>query len=100
MKSRAWPSTIKGVVTQPDQFSWYWDGKSDIPKDTEAWKECQKVAKVISNVWQYLSPQFKRIYWFHRYDVDWKYKEYYAVLERVADHIFYVPKGTDIHPKS
>lgn len=100
MKSSAWPSTIKGVVTQPDQFSWYSDGKSDIPENKKVWRECKKIATVISHVWQFLSPKYKRIFWFHRYDVDWEYKEYYAVLERVGDHIFYIPKGNDIHPKS
>ena len=100
MKESSWPMSIKGVVTQPDQFSWYWDGKSDIPKNKKAWKECKKVAEVIANVWQYLSPQYKRIFWFHRYDVDWAYKEYYVVLELAGDHIFYVPKGANIHPKT
>ncbi len=35
VKSPRWPDTICEVVHQKDQFSWYWDGKSDKPYKQE-----------------------------------------------------------------
>ena len=41
VKSKSYPNNICSVVKQKNprgcQFSWYCDGKSDNPKDTEAW---------------------------------------------------------------
>lgn len=31
VKSKRWPNTVCKVVHQRNQFSWYWDGKSDKP---------------------------------------------------------------------
>jgi len=50
-QDRRYPSTICGVVQdgykagrKDCQFSWYCDGKSDIPKDTDRWMEAQSIA--------------------------------------------------------
>lgn len=87
-----WPSTIKGVVTQPKRFSWYWDGKSDIPKNTEKWKECREIAISVSKLWDLLEPEWKKIFWYHHHNVNWKYKKYYKLWSQVDAHIFYTPK--------
>jgi spore germination cell wall hydrolase CwlJ-like protein len=34
-----WPDSVCGVVYEPAQFSWYWDGKSDTPYEAHAWQE-------------------------------------------------------------
>jgi len=39
-----WPNSVCGVVKQKNQFTWFWDGKSDKPKDKKAWKIAQQVA--------------------------------------------------------
>lgn len=48
---RRYPNTICGVVQdgykagrRDCQFSWYCDGKSDIPRDTDRWMEAQSIA--------------------------------------------------------
>ena len=43
---RYWPNTIKEVVTQPHQFSWY--NKRRVPpiKNEKAWKRAQAVARL------------------------------------------------------
>lgn len=43
--NKHFPNNICAVVKQPDQFSWYWDGKSDTPVNTKAWR----LAKHLSN---------------------------------------------------
>lgn len=40
------PDTVKKVVQQKHQFSWYSDGKSDNPTDTEKWKLSKEVANL------------------------------------------------------
>ena len=44
--SSKYPNTIEEVVKQHKQFSWYWDGKSDKPKDKKAWKIAVQAASV------------------------------------------------------
>ncbi len=41
---RRFPDTIKGVVQDPHQFSWYSDGVSDKPMNTSIWEDVQEVA--------------------------------------------------------
>lgn len=47
VKSNTYPSTICEVVWQPRQFSWTMDGKSDTPREIEAWKRSQAIADYI-----------------------------------------------------
>ena len=56
MQDTRYPDTICGVVRQGErnadgsmkrnrcQFSWYCDGKSDWPRDTDAWVDAQMIA--------------------------------------------------------
>ena len=44
--SNAYPNTIKAVVTQHKQFSWYWDGKSDEPTDEKAFNDSLELAEL------------------------------------------------------
>ena len=43
--SHRYPDTICGVVRQKHQFSWYWDGKPDIPNESASWEEAKSAAK-------------------------------------------------------
>ena len=47
--SRHYPNTIEDVVKQYKQFSWYWDGKSDKPKNKVAFKTALRAAIVALN---------------------------------------------------
>lgn len=40
-----YPDTVCEVVNQYKQFSWYWDGKSDVPREEDAWNRAQMVAQ-------------------------------------------------------
>ena len=42
-----YPDDVCGVVYQHKQFSWYWDGKSDVPREEEAWVRAQMVAGAV-----------------------------------------------------
>lgn len=39
-----YPNNVCGVVYDHKQFSWYWDGKSDVPREAAAWRRAQMVA--------------------------------------------------------
>ena len=83
--SSKYPNTVEEVVKQYKQFSWYWDGKSDKPKDKEAWKIAVQAASVALNgynnvgdaMWYY-NPQLANPYWAD-------HKEVVVVLE---NHVF------------
>lgn len=40
-----YPDNVCGVVHELKQFSWQWDGKSDVPQEAHAWATAQMVAK-------------------------------------------------------
>ena len=51
VKSSRWPNDVCSVVHQgldkginKCQFSWYCDGKADVPHDRDSWKNAQSVA--------------------------------------------------------
>lgn len=48
------PNTICGVVKQPNQFSWYWDGKSDVPRNINAYKNAEHVAFKALGSWSHI----------------------------------------------
>jgi spore germination cell wall hydrolase CwlJ-like protein len=47
LKDNRFPKTIQGVVTEPQQFSWYNGGNVKAPPNVALWKECYDVAKML-----------------------------------------------------
>ena len=45
VESPYYPDDVCGVVHQLKQFSWQWDGKSDVPQEEAAWDRAQMVAR-------------------------------------------------------
>ena len=43
--SDKYPNSVCDVVWQSGQFSWTNDGKSDVPKNKEAWEKAKHIAK-------------------------------------------------------
>lgn len=83
-----YPETVCEVVYQHKQFSWYWDGKSDVPAEEQAWETAQLVASAAMAGSGHAELQGVT----HYHAV---YVQPYWVLEmvRVAtieDHVFYV----------
>jgi len=46
VESEKFPDTICEVVKQKHQFSWFWDDKSDVPYEKQAWKDSLALAKM------------------------------------------------------
>lgn len=83
------PNTYCGVVTDGGerrhqcQFSWYCDGKSDTPFDSEAWASAIRVA---GSYWKYPDPTAGAL-WYHAHYVrpHWAGERYVTV----GAHKFY-----------
>lgn len=87
------PDTICGVVAQKSatgkscQFSWWCDGKQDVPEDKEQWDKSVKSARAAKN--KTAADPTKGALFFHsvKIDPDWDGKR--KRIGRIGDHIFY-----------
>ena len=97
----AWPDTVCDVIREgptyswkPDypirhrcQFSWYCDGKPDIPKDQRAWSRAVSIAEEVYYSYGLTINVVDGATFYHSVDVSpaWN-REYITTIE---DHIFY-----------
>ncbi len=82
-----WGNTIKKVVTSKHQFSWYWDGKSDIPKDELSWNTCKSAAMVsilLNGITGY-----QGVIYYHDPRVNPKWRYALDQIGKVGNHIVY-----------
>ncbi len=85
--SKRYPNTICKVVKQKLQFSWYWDGKSDIMKETRAKEQSYKVAiGVLSG--KYLDPTKGALY-YHNFTVSPYWIKNLKLTTIIDSHLFY-----------
>lgn len=97
---RRYPNTICGVVYQGDrntngnmvrhrcQFSWYCDGRSDIPTDTDRWVSAQMLAwyMIEENMYRGLTEGATH---YHADYVNPKWNRDLQLVGRIGEHIFY-----------
>lgn len=92
VKHYNYPSTIKDVVTERDQFSWYWDGKPDRPLEREAWQSAQILAEDILEQYaagDYYDDLTMYSTHYHRYDIQPEWSFAFEESTRQGSHIFY-----------
>jgi len=87
------PGEICKVVWQKDQFSWTHDGKSDTPKDKDAWATAQVIAGEVITAYGVDRDPTEGATYFHATSVkpDWAKK--FERVVRIDNHIFYVDRG-------
>ena len=93
---KRYPDKICAVVKQGGQkprnrcqFSWWCDGRSDRPRDLQAWTESQVLARVV--FWGYAEDPTGGALWYH---ADYTLPAWGRKLERgpmIGRHQFYVP---------
>ena len=97
---RRYPDTICGVVKQgvqdsagnmvrhQCQFSWYCDGKSDVPTDTDMWVESQMLAwsMIEDNKYRGLTEGATH---YHATYVNPRWARDLQLVGRIGEHIFY-----------
>ena len=83
-----WGDTIKSVVTYPHQFSWYSDGKSDIPTNEKSWDQSKGVAFLAKMTYSIFG-EWVNLTHYHNKTVDpqWSWEMERALA--VGNHIFY-----------
>jgi len=102
--SRYFPNTICAVIHQGKQdsngnmrrhkcqFSWYCDGKSDIPKNSEAWERSRKIAHEFFVFGTYRGITEGATHYHANY-VKPNWAPNMSRVTRVGSHIFYRMKG-------
>ena len=85
-----YPNDICGVVHELNQFSWYWDGNSDVPTEIRAWKTAQLVAMGVLAGSGHKELMNIDITNYHAVYVSpyWKYKM--EMVVEIEDHVFYI----------
>ena len=88
--SSKYPSTICSVIKARLQFSWYWDGKSDLPRtDSPAWIDSVNVARGILLEEKFLGITEGATH----YHANYVYPSWAGKLRkvgRIGNHIFYL----------
>lgn len=82
-----WGNTIKKVVTSKKQFSWYWDGKSDIPKDELYWDASKSAAMIAITLHKITG--YQGVIYYHDSKVNPKWRFAFEQLGRVGSHVVY-----------
>lgn len=84
-----YPDTVCEVVYERDQFSWYWDGKSDYPTEERAWEQAQLVASAV--LAGSVHSELEGVTHYHAVYVQpyWSRAEEMNYITQIADHRFY-----------
>ena len=97
------PSTVCDVVYQAEmkenwkgnllpilhrcQFSWYCDGKSDLPTDSETWMEAFRLAgRVLAFEYQDIT---EGSLWYHSDTVEPYWSKHLSLVTTIDNHLFY-----------
>ena len=101
VESRRFPDTICDVVRQSKtwnghpirnkcHFSWYCDGKSDVPKDTDAWHKAKEVAiSILGGKHRGLTEGSTH---YHATYVNPAWNKAMQLIGTIGDHIFYIER--------
>ena len=76
------------VVYEHKQFSWYWDGKSDFPMESNAWQKAYLIASAALDGSGHV--ELQGVTHYHAAYSQPYWKDYMVKVTRIDDHIFYV----------
>lgn len=86
--SSDYPNDVCGVVYQHKQFSWYWDGKSDVPQEEKAWDRAQMVAMGVYAGSGHASMTEATHY--HTVFVNPYWNAKMTLIASIGNHVFYI----------
>lgn len=90
VKSDRFPDTVCDVVFQEDQFSWYWDGKSDTPHEKDAWQTAKMVAMTMLDPESTIFDNTQGALFYHADYVNPFWSKIFTRVTKIGPHIFYV----------
>ena len=89
-----YPNDVCRVVKQKNQFSWFWDGKSDKPYERQAWDQALDLAeRVIKEPKQYQVSCVGDATHYHAVYVKPHWAKHFKKYCRIGSHIFYRDEG-------
>ena len=83
------PNNVCDVVKQRKQFSWFWDGKSDKPREAKAWERAVNIAELMIEDRDYITVVGKDATHYHATYVDPYWKPTVHKIAQIGNHIFY-----------
>ena len=90
VKDPRYPNKVCKVVKQKNQFSWFWDGKSDKPYERKAWDQALDLAeRIIKEPDQYRVSCVSNSTHYHAVYVSPSWAKSFKKYCRVGSHIFY-----------
>jgi N-acetylmuramoyl-L-alanine amidase len=88
VESPKYPNDVCSVVYEHKQFSWYWDGESDVPKEEKAWDRAQMVAKgVLAGSGH---SDLAGVTHYHALYVKPYWAQEMTMVAKIDDHMFYI----------
>lgn len=85
----AWPNDACAVVRQRNAFSFYWDGKSDRPRERKAWERSVRVVEeAFQAPWENIGATHYHAEYIEK--PTWASSPKVKMLEQIGTHIFYV----------
>lgn len=85
---RRFPNNVCEVVYDHKQFTWYWDGKSDIPKEEKAWQTAMLVASAAMDGSGHSA--LRGVTHYHAIYSQPYWKDYMTRVAVIGDHVFYM----------
>lgn len=82
-----YPNDVCEVVKQNKQFSWYWDGKPDVPREPRAWLKAQMVASAVLSGSGHV--ELQDVTHYHAVYVQPYWADTMQLVAQIQDHIFY-----------
>lgn len=89
VRDKHYPDTICGVVYDPAQFSWYWDGQSDKINDKEAYDIAYNIAITLTTYSQNLFDFTHGSIYYHADYVNPYWAKAVSHNITIGKHIFY-----------
>ena len=87
VESPRYPDSVCEVVKDRDQFSWYWDGKSDTPFNAGAWETAQLVASAALDGTRMVG--LEGVTHYHALYVEPFWADPDRLVAQIGDHKFY-----------
>ena len=78
------------MVFQKDQFSWYWDGKSDTPREKDAWETAKLIAETMMDSENTIADNTDGALYYHADYVSPYWSKIFTRITKIGPHIFYV----------
>jgi len=84
--SSRYPDSVCGVVYDDMQFSWYWDGKSDMPLEPRAWESSVLVARAVLAGSGH--NDMEGVFHYHATRVNPFWSKEMTLVAHIGDHVF------------